>query len=204
MKKSLGTLVTVAALLASASLCADLPQPYASIRNLPATPYYVQDAYTFFNLANTHNAAVIVDVGSQDGSVARYFAQQASNLPSLKQIYSIDLWESSDASQAHLFQRFLSNVIQENSTGLIVPIRMSSHEAAESLNVQADFINLAGSHDQNTVYHDIISWHSHLSNGGVLAGNDWYDTAVESAVTQAAATLGISVQVNGNVWYFTK
>jgi hypothetical protein len=104
MKKCFGKIFMSGAFLAGASLYANLPQPYASINNLPQTPYYVQDGYTIYNLANTHNAAVVIDVESQDGGVARYLAQQASNLPvsnlpSLQQIYSVSMWQSTDRSQ---------------------------------------------------------------------------------------------------------
>ncbi|MEI8125849.1 MAG: hypothetical protein WCG42_08845 [Parachlamydiaceae bacterium] len=42
-------------LLASVSVFADLPQPYVAIHNLPATPYYVQDAYIYYNLVNSNS-----------------------------------------------------------------------------------------------------------------------------------------------------
>ena len=73
------------AILAGASLYADIPQPYSSIHNLPQTPYFVQDGYIYYNFVNTNNVAVVIDVYSEDGGVARYLAQQANNLPSLKQ-----------------------------------------------------------------------------------------------------------------------
>jgi hypothetical protein len=204
MKKCFGKILMSGAILAGASLHADTPQPYASIHNLPQTPYFVQDGYTIYNLANTHNVAVVIDVESQDGSVARYLAQQADNLPSLKQIYSVNMWQSNDRSQKQLFRHFLSNVIQENTTQLIIPIRMSSYEAAESLNVQADLINLVGANDQQTIYNDILGWYPHLSDTGVMCGNNWYEPSVQIGVTSAAMTLDVSVQVNGNVWFFVK
>jgi hypothetical protein len=204
MKNHLRKMLMGSALLASLSLFADLPQPFASIQNLPSTPYFVQDAYVFYSLINAQNAAVIVDVESQDGGVARYVAQQVTTLPSVKEIYSVSAWHSPDRSQKHLFQRFLSNVIQENTAQLITPIRMSSHEAAESLNVQADFISLVGGNDQQTIYNDILAWYPHLSDIGVMCGNNWNETSVQVGVTRAASVLDLTVQVNGNVWYFVK
>jgi hypothetical protein len=192
------------AILGSLALFADLPQPYTLIENLPQTPYFVQDAYIFYTLINENNAAVIVDVESQDGGVARYVAQQVNTLTSVKQIYSVNAWQSPDRSQKHLFQRFLSNVIQENSAPLITPIRMCSREAAESLNIQADFISVVGANDQDTIYRDIIAWYAHLSDNGVICGNNWNETSVQIGVTKAAAALEQTVVVNGNVWYFVK
>lgn len=204
MKKYLGKIIMSSALLAGVSLYADMPEPYASIHFLPQTPYYVQDAYVLYSLANTHNSAVIIDVESQDGGVARYLAQQAGSLPSLQKIYSVNLWQSNDRSQKHLFRRFLSNVAQEATTGLIIPIRMNSHEAAESLYVKADLISLVGANDRDTIYNDIIGWFPHLSDSGVMCGNNWYEPSIQIGVTKAAMMLDVSVQVNNNVWYFLK
>jgi|GEM_PF-4303650 len=204
MKKYFGQIFMCGAILTSISLHADIPQPYASIRNLPQTPYFVQDGYIYYNLVDTYKVAVVIDVESQDGGVARYLAQQANNLPSLKQIYSVNIWQSCDRHQKQLFRRFLSNVVQENTTQLITPIRMSSHEAAESLNVQADLINLVGANDQEGVCNDILGWYPHLSDKGVMCGNNWYEHSVQSGVTKAATMLGVTVQINDNVWYFIK
>jgi hypothetical protein len=204
MKKYFGQIFMTIAMLSGASLSADAPDPYAVIRNLPSTPYYVQDGYVYANLVNTHNVAVVIDVESQDGSVARFLAQQASNLPSLTKIYSVNMWHSNDLAQKHLFRRFLSNVVQENTADRIIPVRMSSQEAAESMNIKADMINLVGANDQQTIYNDIVRWYPHLSDAGVMCGNNWYDPSVQAGVTKAAATLDVSVQVNDSVWYFVK
>src|SRR5689334_8438771 len=166
-------MIVGSAILASLSLFADLPQPFTYVQNMPQTPYFVQDAYVLYSLINNNNAAVIVDVESQDGGVARFVAQQVSNLPSVQAIYSVNAWQSPDHSQKHLFQRFLSNVIQENTAQLITPIRMNSREAADALNIQADFISVVGANDQDGIYRDILAWYTHLSDNGVLCGNNW-------------------------------
>ena len=204
MKKYLGKIFMSSAILAGVSLYADIPEPYASTHFLPQTPYYVQDAYVFYSLASTHNSAVIIDVESQDGGVARYLAQQAGSLPSLQKIYSVNMWQSNDRSQKHLFRRFLSNVAQEGTTQWIVPIRMSSNEASDSMYVNADFISLVGANDLDTIYNDIIGWFPRLSNNGVMCGNNWYEPSVQVGVTKAAVMLDVSLQVNNNVWYFVK
>jgi hypothetical protein len=204
MKKFLGKMLMVCTLLAGLSLNADMPQPFASVHNLPQTPYFVQDAYVYYNLITTHSAAVIIDVESQDGGVARYIAQQASTLPTVKQIYSVNEWQSADPSQKHLFQRFLSNVVQENTAQLITPIRMTSHEAAGALNVKADFISLVGNNDQDGIYNDILAWYPHLSDTGVMCGNNWNEPSIQVGVTQAASMLDLAVKVSDNVWYVVK
>ncbi len=189
------------AVMAIANLTLQAAQPYDSVQNLPATPYFVQDGYIFYDLINTHQSAVIVDVESQDGSVARYIAQQAPSLSSLQTIFCVNSWDDTD-TQRHNFQRFLSNVKQENSADAIVPIRMSSLEAAESLNVEADFISLVGSNDQYEIYNEILAWFPHLRDGGVIAGNNWNENAIQVGVTTAAQALNLHLRISGNVWYF--
>lgn len=191
-------------MLANLSIYAQFPQPYESIRDLPPVPYYVQDGYIYFSLIESHKAAIIVDVESQDGSVARYIAQQANNLPSISAIYSINSWTACDLSQKHLFQRFLSNVKQENTAELITPIRMTSEEAALALNIKADFISLIGANDEDQIYKDILAWYPHLSEGGVICGNNWSEHSIELGITKAASSLNLDLKINGNVWYFEK
>lgn len=123
-------------------------------------------------MISSHNAAIIIDVESQEGGVARYIAQQASNLPSLSKIYSVNDWASYDPSNKHLFQSFLSNVKQENTQDLIIPIRMNSNEAAWGLNIKADFISLVGANDEDIIYKDILAWYPHLTDGGIICRNN--------------------------------
>ncbi len=198
--KYLKNLLTAGMLLTNITIFADNPEPYLSVRNLLPTPYYVEDGYALLNLITTQDAATVVDVGSADGGFARYIAQQASSLPSLNKIYSISDW-SADQSNKHPFQNFLSNVVQENTSSLIVPIRMSPLEAASALNIKADFIYVNSSQD---VYKDILAWYPHLNNAGTIAGNNWNDSSVEMGVTKAAQDLDLNLQLTNNVWYFTK
>ena len=191
-------------LMVNLGIFADHPEPFNSVRDRAHVPYYVQDGYIIYDLINTHNSAVIVDVESQDGCIARYIAQQADSLPSLAKIYSISNWTSCDPTKKHLFQLFLSNVKHENTSNLITPIRMTSQEGAKALNITADFISLVGADDQDRIYRDILAWYPHLSDTGIICGNNWYENSVEVGVTKAAAALDLNLKINGSVWYFEK
>lgn len=201
---SLRKLFVCGALLAQVGLQATPPQPYTYIQTMPYTPYFVQDAYLLYSFVQNNSSGVIVDVGSHDGGVARYLAQQASALTSIREVYSISPWYSADPSQKHLYQRFLSNVVQENTASLITPIRMYSLEAAESFNHQADLIFVTGGNDNVGVYNDIIAWYPHLSSTGILCGNNWNEPSVQMGVTRAAAALEVTVKLADNVWYFQR
>lgn len=204
MKKYWKELFLLGFVIVNLPVCADLPQPYASVAVTASTPYFVQDAYVYYSLISENQSSVVVDVESQDGGVARFVAQQKETLPSISTIYSINPWRSWDPSQKHLYQRFLSNVVQENTADFIIPIRMSSNEAAEGLNINADFISLVGGNDEKIIYRDILAWYPHLTDKGIIAGNNWNERSVQIGVTRAAQALDLNLNVNANVWYFQK
>lgn len=184
----------------SAQLSA-LPQPYDSVQTLPIVYYYVPDGYILSNLATENSSSVIVDVESNDGSVARYLAQQ--NIPSVTKIYSVNLWPAGDPPEYDRFQRFLSNVIQEGTAEVIIPLRMSSDEAATALNVNADLIYF-GSFDSDTLYSEITQWIAALSDNGVMCGNNWNENPIKYAVVKAANDYNLNLGINGNVWSLKK
>jgi hypothetical protein len=197
MIKSLRCAFIASLLCVSSVLMADNPQPYASVNTMPLTYYFVQDAYILGSLATANSSSIIIDVESNDGGVARYLAQQ--NIPSVTQIYSVNLWPNGTPPQYDRFQQFLSNVIQEKTAGIITPIRMTPSEAANALNVVADFIYLA-SNDENALLQQIQSWFSLLSTKGVICGNNWNENSIKIAVSQAANNLNLVLRINDNVW----
>lgn len=198
MLKSLRVLFSAAVFCLPLTLMADNPAPYSLIYELPVTPIVVDNGDVLSGLINTYSASIIVDVQSNEGGMSRFIAQQ--NLPSVKQIYAINLWRSSKKTQ---YQRFLSNVIQENTAGIITPLRMSSQEGAKGLNIQADFIYL-GNDGEEVVYADILAWFAHLSTNGIICGNNWYNDGVPIAVTRAASDLDLIVRLVENVWYLAR
>ncbi len=188
----------VATALTSSWLSADLPQPYTNIRSTSYSPYFFDNAYILGSLITDNSVSTFIDVGSHAGGAARYVAQNYPNVIN----YSVNLWQNCDYSQKNLFQRFLSNVIQENTASIITPIRMASSEAARALNIIADLVYLGS--PANVLSSDIQLWFAHLSSNGTVCGQDWDDPAVETSVSKAASTLGCSVNTNGTFWYIQK
>ncbi len=200
MFKSLCSL-SVASLICMSSQLTALPQPYDSVHTLPITYYYVPDGYILSNLASENSSSIIIDVGSEDGSAARFFAQQ--NLPSVTRIYSISLWAAGDPPVYDRYQRFLSNVIQDGTAEIIVPLRMSSAEAATALNVNADLI-FFGTFDADTLYEEITHWVANLSDNGVLTGNNWNENSIKLGVVRAANDFNLNLSIYDNVWALKK
>lgn len=197
IKKTIGSVLLASLLVSSSTMYAD-PQPYTNVHVLPYIPYYVPDGYLLMDRINSLLATTFIEVGSHDGAAARFVAQNTSELA----IFAVSSWWSSDPSDKYLFQKFLSNVIQEGTTERIIPIRMASYEGAKALNVIADVIYVNSASENLTS--DILVWFSHLSSSGVICGTDWLDPIVEVNVSQAAVQLGCVVVTDGNFWYIER
>ena len=105
--------------------------------------------------------------------------------------------------QKWFFQLFLSNIKYAGLTHKVVPVRMYSVMAAQILDIKADLIYIDAAHDYQNVLDDIMAWHPHLTQGGVMCGDDWslYE-GVSKAVLQAAKELNVKVYGVDNFWWF--
>lgn len=158
---------------------------------------------------------VVVEIGSWMGLSAIFMAL---SLPANSKLYAVDHWQGSiehhmnqewSAKLPTLYQQFLSNVIHAGVTHKIIPTRMSSLEAAKTLNIKPNIVYIDGSHQEVDVYNDIIAWYKKLEIGGILCGDDyaWGNEAiggfVYNGVHKAAKDLGLQVIVEGNIlWSF--
>jgi hypothetical protein len=187
-------------LLTSWQIPAEESEPYVSVHNLPFKPYFIEDGYWLLDLITRHEAPVFIDVGSAEGGAARFVAQ---NVPDGLKIYCVNDWLNPDPNAKLQFQRFLSNVKQEQTSHLITPIRMNSQEAAAGLNVAANVIYL-NSNDEDRVYNDILVWSTHLTPNGTICGNNWSDVSIQIGVTRAASALDLSLHTNNNSWFLER
>ncbi len=156
---------------------ADLPAPYNSIEVLPFKKH------TFFGKAQSeglkqvigkYNPKTVVEVGSHLGDSTRFIAQL---LPKDGMVYAVDHWLGdvswSYANQSIAYQQFLSNVIHANLCHKIIPMRMTSLEAAELIDATPDLVYIDGSHDYKSVYEDLNAWYPHIKEHGTLCGDDY-------------------------------
>jgi predicted O-methyltransferase YrrM len=203
MMKEIFSLFFAVALLPAVTLKSDVPEPYASMRDMPIDYYVFEDAYQVQTLALTAAAVpVVVDVGSEKGSCTRYLAQ---NLPDGKKIYSIETWydHPEHPENHYAYHKFLNNLKLDGSANFVVPIRMSSLEAADALNAVADLVYLQ-SMKKSEVHASILAWFPHLSASGIICGNNWTWQDIEGGVLQAASDLNLHVHFNDNLWWLTK
>lgn len=203
------TFITLFSLNASS-----LPEPYAS------TKLMEPNWHGWFPGENKKNLEIfikkykpkcVVELGSWMGVSTVFMAQLLEDNALL---YAVDDWtaDTDICIQANaevrallptLYQQFLSNIIHAKLCEKIIPVRKKTLAAAKDLNVQADLIYVDASHDEESVYNDIINWYPKLNKNGIMCGDDWISFAsVRKAVTRAALFLGITVSSDGNFWYF--
>jgi cephalosporin hydroxylase len=127
-------------------------------------------------LITTYKPKCIVELGTWLGLSAIHMA---SILPDYGIVYAIDDWTADldiyikntpglELKIPTLYQQFLSNVKHANLCHKIVPVRMKTLEAAQSLNLKPELIYIDSSHDEVSVFSDIMNWYPKLNNDGTL------------------------------------
>lgn len=169
-----------------------------------------------------HDPQVVVELGSWLGLSSRFIGSQLTDGALL---YCIDSWEQYDVSwkgdennpanwqpgnlnaygrlDRSQFHQFLSNVKHAGLEDKIIPVRMRTHEAASMLNMKIDLLYIDASHDEESVYQDIMDWYPKLAQDGVICGDDYITwPGVKLAVERAAKELGREVVTVGQFWRF--
>jgi hypothetical protein len=195
-----------------------LPEPYRSIKVLR------KDLHGWFKPENrknltyfikTYNPKIVVELGSWLGLSTIHMASLMSPGSTL---YAIDNWTAQGdvtiqaAIQSNkeikakipiLYQQFLSNVIHHRLAHRIVPLRMDTVEAAQALKIRPNLLYIDASHDEQSVFKDIMNWYPKLAPKAIICGDDWeYWPGVQQAVKKAAVLLKRVVKSEGNFWYF--
>ena len=189
-----------------------LPPPYDSVDLLPFNSHgWMLDSNRvgLEKLIHTRRVKIVVEVGSWLGTSTRHIA---SNLPEGGVVYAIDHWLGSPEHQdmeelPNLYRQFLSNLIHANLTHKIIPLRMSSLEAAKTLEVIPDLVYVDAGHDFDSVYSDLQAWFPFVKGHGILCGDDYYWGAVEDLPVKRAVDLfakenNLIVRDMGWFWYY--
>lgn len=184
-----------------------LPEPYASVRVLPPDWHgWFHNGDQMAQLFGERRFRCIVELGSWLGLSTVFLARFL--LPDGK-LYAVDTWLGSREHYrlpecVHrlpvLFQQFLSNMVHAGLCHQIVPIRMTTLEAARALNVTPDLVYVDASHDTEDVKQDVVHWYPRLADGGILCGDDWHWDSVRAGVLQAADALGVRVEGERFFW----
>lgn len=189
-----------------------LPKPYNELKQvLPFDGHgWYSNKRPMKQLIRDRNAKVVIEVGSWLGKSTRHIAEQ---LPKNGKVYAVDHWKGASEHQpgqfadckdlSTLYDQFLSNVIHAKLTHKIIPIRMSSVEAAKHLsNVVPDLIYIDASHEFEAVYQDLTVWFPYVKGHGILCGDDWGFPEVRQAVEKFAAEHNLTIEVKAPFWCF--
>ncbi|MFA6066656.1 MAG: class I SAM-dependent methyltransferase [Candidatus Babeliaceae bacterium] len=189
----------------------NLMEPYSSIKPLEYKMQSMFNGYCVDSLRRIialHRPKVVVEIGTFTGASAIFMAQL---IEPQARLYAVDTFLGSvehhevpeyRAFLPNLYLQFLSNCMHAQVAHKIIPVRMSSEEAAIALNIHPDLIYIDGSHEENDVFNDIMWWHEKMSPNGKMCGDDYGWTSVTAAVHRAASALNKKVRVNGGFWEF--
>lgn len=106
-----------------------------------------------------------------------------------------------------LYYTFLANVVRAGRQNRITPFPVPSLTAAQWCalhGVLADLIYLDGSHEEEDVYQDLLTWWDIVRPGGVLVGDDWGWDGVRLAVQRFAAENHLAVTHRHDKWEIHK
>lgn len=103
---------------------------------------------------------------------------------------------------ANLYNQFLSNMVHLDIQNKVIPVRMTTLQAASYLNINPDLVYVDASHAEEDVYNDIKSWYTKLALGGIMCGDDWGWPTVKKAVVRIANELNLPIHFEGNIWWF--
>lgn len=165
-------------ILAPIMCFASLPFPYNSIELLPFNPqgWYINGPSMEW-LIRRGDVKVVIEVGSWLGLSTRHIAK---TIPEDGVVYAVDHWmgspneDNSSFDIPNLYRQFLSNVVHEGLTDKIIPVKMSSEEAARTLRIRPDLVYIDATHEFESVYQDLTLWFPFVKGHGTMCGDDYY------------------------------
>lgn len=159
-----------------------IPEPYCSLNEFHPfddSGWYI-NAAPMEKLLRENNVMVAIELGSWLGQSTRHIA---SHLPEGAVVFAVDHWLGSEEVQGthqhlllHLYDQFLSNVIHTNLTHKIIPMRMTTLQAAEEFKrrqIIPDLVYVDASHDEISVYADLEAYYPLVRGHGIICGDDW-------------------------------
>ena len=191
-----------------------LSEPYQSLPKL--LPYddmgWYSNAEPMEQLVRERKPKVVIELGSWLGKSTRHIAQI---IPKDGIVYAVDHWLGSVEHHATqfskylptLYDQFLSNVIHTKLTDKIIPVRMTTLQAVNEFvarNIVPDLIYVDASHDEESVYKDLVAYYPLVKGHGILCGDDWgwgNGFPVQMAVRRFAKEQNLQIEIpNGWFW----
>ncbi len=198
------------------NICTDLPEPYKNIDILPIKLWesWFDNKTALLRVIQKCKPKIVVELGSWLGASTTFIAK---NIDDKSKVYAVDIWiETEECAKStglprneldilfnKLYEQFLSNIIHLKLTDKIIPIRMTTLEAAKNLNIHPDLIYVDASHETDDVYNDIKAWYEKLAPNGIICWDDWGWPTVRDGVIKIAKELNQKLINNeDNMWWF--
>lgn len=179
------------------------------------------DSAAFGELVEELKPSRLIEVGTWKGGSALTLAGHLDRLGLDAEILCVDtwlgaleMWTDLDDPDRHgslnlrhgypsLYYTFLGNVVRAGHQHRITPFPVPSVTAAQwcAMNgVKADLIYIDGSHEEDDVYQDLVSWWDLVRTGGVLFGDDWTWDGVRLAVERFAGENNLTISHRHDKW----
>ena len=179
------------------------------------------DSPAFGELVAAIKPTRIIEVGTWKGGSALTLADHVERLGLDAEIICVDTWlgalemwtDQEDAGRfgslglkhgyPTLYYQFLANVCRAGRQARITPFPIPSVTAAQWFSlrdVRADLIYIDGSHEEEDVYQDLVSYWDLVRPGGVLFGDDWSWDGVRLAVQRFAKENALAITHRHDKW----
>jgi hypothetical protein len=184
------------------------------------------DSPAFGILIERVKPSLIIEVGTWKGGSALEMARHLERLGlEGSRILCIDTWlgalemwgDQGDADRygslrlkhgyPQLYYQFLANVCHRGAQKWIIPFPLPSGTASQWLSlrsVRAGLIYIDGSHEEEDVYADLVSYWDLLSADGILFGDDYSWTGVKMAVDRFAREKRLRLDHINDKWLLAK
>ena len=167
----------------------------------------------------------IIEVGTWKGGSAIHMATVARKLDIVPEIICVDTWlgavefwtDQKDPGRylalkcrngyPTVYYQFVANVIHHQCQDLITPFPQTATIAAlwfRRYGIKAELIYIDGSHEEEDVYADLVSYWDLVQPGGILVGDDWGWDGVRLAATRFAKEHGLAVTQLADKWFLEK
>lgn len=182
---------------------------------------WASNASVFQRLMKETRPRVVVEVGTFLGASAIHLASIADSMGLQPVIICIDdfrgiPWMLMQKQLRHipqlhgatmLYETFLHNVKAKGFHDAILPVPYDSAQALDFLcdiGIQADLIEIDGGHDFHSAWSDINRAYKLLAPGGIMFGNDFYNSEDRSGMWRAVQLFAqinkLQVEPDGNHW----
>lgn len=159
------------------------------------------------------DGGAFVEVGSWLGRSMGAFSEYAKEARKTIHLHAVDTFQGEPANETHRAMLFahggsVEKAFRANMAALGLNGELSVHPIQSTIaapligNGRADAVFIDASHERGDVIDDICAWLPVVKSGGILAGHDFDEAGVKSAVLSQLCEK--DVETVGRCWYYKK